>query len=52
MNYSEVVFAMPLGIPHQVIDNSGPLAQTIATIRQHLSKTACDAGQSNQKIMP
>ena len=45
-------FAMPLGIPHQVIDNSGPLAQTIATIRQHLSQTACDAGQSNQKMMP
>ena len=45
-------FAMPSGMRHQVICNNGPLAQTVATIRQHLSQTACTAGQSNQKIKP
>ena len=45
-------FAMPSGMRHQVICNNGPLTQTVATIRQHLSQTACTAGQSNQKIKP
>lgn len=45
-------FAMPTGIRHHVICNNGPLAQTVTAIRQHLSQTACTAGQSSQKIKP